>query len=267
LTSNIEEPAKKITTAAPRFSKGLLGLAFGAMGLLTVFAAWYLHNGYNVIWVTILMGAFFVILGLYRNNRFGGILINERNLMSLSRFQSVVWTVLILSAYLTIAFARIRAGNVADPLAVEIDWRLWALMGISMTSLIGAPLILSNKKAKIPDQGSLSQILDQNTEALDPAEGLLYYNASPAEAAFTDMFEGDEVRDTNFLDIVKVQMFFFTIVAAISYEAMVIQTVRTLAPEAINSLPALSEGFLAIFGISHAGYLTGKTVSPTPTVK
>jgi dipeptidyl aminopeptidase/acylaminoacyl peptidase len=35
------------------------------------------------------------------------------------------------------------------------------------------------------------------------------------------------------------------------------------ANSALGSLPLLPEGFVAILGISHAGYLTSKTVSHT----
>jgi hypothetical protein len=79
------------------------------------------------------------------------------------------------------------------------------------------------------------------------------------------MFEGDEIGDTAYVDIFIVQMFLFTVVAVISYEAPVINTIMTVPPEKLVSFPTLSEGFLAILGISHAGYLSSKTVTSTKT--
>jgi len=245
------------------FSAGFLGFGLGLLILLLILSAVFLAKGYNLIAVTFCMVMFFLLLGLHQNNRLLGIMINERNVVSLSRFQSVVWTTVILSAYIAIAFERIRAGNVADPLAIAIDWRIWTLMGISMTSLIGTPLILSNKKAKIPEAETLSML--GNSSGL--TEGLLYINPSPAQADFTDMFEGDEVRNTDFIDIAKVQMFFFTIIAAITFEGQLINMIRTVPPEALDSFPALSEGFLAILGISHTGYLTSKSITSTAVAK
>jgi DNA polymerase family B len=82
------------------------------------------------------------------NGRWAGILIDERKVMTLSRFQIIMWTVIILSAYFTMVNARIYAsalGAPGDPLAIEIDWQLWAPLGISSTSLVGTPLIMDSR--------------------------------------------------------------------------------------------------------------------------
>jgi hypothetical protein len=252
-----------LTVPPKPFSAGFLGFVLSMLILLLILSALFWGKGYNLLGVIFCMVMFFLILGRYQNNRLLGILINERNVMSLSRFQSVVWTTVVLSAYIVIAFERIRAGNVAEPLAIAIDWRIWTLMGISMTSLIGTPLILSNKKAKTPEAAILSSL----GKGSDLSEGLLYINSSPAEAVFTDMFKGDEVRTIDCIDIAKVQMFFFTIIAAITYEDLLISLIKTLPPEALDSFPTLSEGFLAILGISHTGYLTSKSITSTAVAK
>ncbi|MDR3588513.1 MAG: hypothetical protein P4N41_02500 [Negativicutes bacterium] len=256
--------ARQGMTVPPKtFSPEFLGGILGVLVVLMVVAAVILGRGYNLLAVNLLMVTFLFILGWHQNNRLLGILINERNVMSLSRFQAVVWTTIILSAYMVIAFERIRAGTVADPLGITIDWRIWALMGISMTSLIGTPLIQSNKKEKEPEAESLSKLVGGG----GLAEGLLYVNSTPAQATFIDMLEGDEVRNTDFVDLAKVQMFFFTIIAAITYEGLLLNLIRTVPPETLDAFPALSEGFLAILGISHCGYLTSKSITSTPTVK
>src|SRR5438067_1274969 len=63
-------------------------------------------------WAWILVMAFMVIfmlvLGVAISGRCLGILINEQNLMSLARFQTVVWTVIVISAYFVIAMVRIN---------------------------------------------------------------------------------------------------------------------------------------------------------------
>jgi hypothetical protein len=73
-----------------------------------------------------------------------GILVTERNVMSLSRFQMVLWTLLILSGYLITVMRRVHAG-IANPFDIGIDWKLWALMGISTASLVGSPLLVQQK--------------------------------------------------------------------------------------------------------------------------
>src|SRR2546423_1037563 len=80
-----------------------------------------------------------------------GFLINERNLMSLTRFQTVLWTVIILSAFFVVALDRIISKKEL-PLEIAVDKRLWALLGISLTSLVGTSLINSTKTNKTPDE-------------------------------------------------------------------------------------------------------------------
>src|SRR5436309_14783270 len=80
--------------------------------LLMIPAAWYLdRDGYrpwNFIALMFLMLLFVATLGVRISGRPAGILINERNLVSLARFQLVMWTILILSAFMAAAIGRIR---------------------------------------------------------------------------------------------------------------------------------------------------------------
>ena len=79
------------------------------------------------------------ILGLWL-----GLLIDERNKMSLSRLQMILWTIVVLSGFLTAAMWNISHGQV-DALSIVVPAQLWLLMGISTTSLIGSPLIRSTQ--------------------------------------------------------------------------------------------------------------------------
>jgi hypothetical protein len=139
-------------------SRKLAGLAIViVIGIVIIAALPFLIGALSVLksvqWILIagLMVVFLTIIGKSVNGRWTGILIDERKVMTLSRFQILIWTVIILSAYLTMVSARIYAG-VDDPLAIEIDWTLWALLGISSTSLVGTPLIVDSKKKKIIDE-------------------------------------------------------------------------------------------------------------------
>src|ERR1041384_256772 len=68
-------------------------------------------TAFTLILFMVLMVLFVITLGYRISGRPAGILINERNLMSLSRFQMVVWTIIILGAFITIAVERIKAKN------------------------------------------------------------------------------------------------------------------------------------------------------------
>ncbi|MBI2998490.1 MAG: hypothetical protein HYY46_08575 [Deltaproteobacteria bacterium] len=231
----------------------------------------WVTQGLNWILTALFLLVFMIVLGIRVCGRPAGILINERNLMSLSRFQIVVWTLLILSAYLTMALSRVAAGGISDPLAIELDWRLWALLGISTTSLVGTPLILSTKKVKTPANAeavtkkAAAELKQPEAEIQENIEGTLYGNPSPADARFSDMFEGEEIKNTAYIDMAKVQMFFFTLVAAVSYAVLLFQMIATKSPQELASFPILPDGLIAILGISHAGYLGNKIVDHTQT--
>ena len=94
----------------------------------------------------LLMGTFTGIVADGITDRSMGILVDERNRMSLSRLQMALWSLLTLSAFLAAAISNIRS-DAADPLNIVIPEAVWMLMGISTTSLVGSPLVLSAKRA------------------------------------------------------------------------------------------------------------------------
>ncbi len=237
-------------------------LLFSAM----ILVGWFVPLGRNWLIVLTLMIALFLWIGAFMTGRPLGILVNERNLMSLSRFQMVVWTLLILSAYLTLVLYRIKT-DVPDALVVPMDWHLWALMGISVTSLIGTPLLLSTKFDKNPAQSAVKKAAVNLNERVDEiksnCQGVLYVNSKVEDASFKDMLQGDELKNTAHVDLAKVQMLFFTIVIAVGYGVDLFM--KLSGPVIIEQFPPLSEGVLALLGISHAGYLTSKGVAHTET--
>ncbi|QHW29416.1 hypothetical protein GZH47_00275 [Paenibacillus rhizovicinus] len=220
-------------------------------------------DGQGALWLAsfVLMACFFLIVSLRITGKAFGLLVNERNLMDLSRFQTVLWTMILLSAYYTAASLRIYGlQNIEDALNVTLDWHLWALMGISFTSLVATPLIHVNKQAKTIADDEAAKL---QPAAVEESDGILCARSNFADASWTDLFKGDELKDAAYVDIAKLQMFFFTLVAALSYAALLLQMFGSLAPGAITDFPAVSEGLLALLGISHAGYLTSKSIDRT----
>ncbi len=94
-------------------------------------------------------------------------------------------------------------------------------------------------------------------------EGTLYGNAKISDAQFTDMFEGDEIKNAAFLDMAKIQIFFFTVVAAMVYIVLLFHMILTKEPSSLINFPESPEGLVVILGISHAGYLGHKIVNHT----
>jgi len=303
------------------------------VGLITAFAPENSLWVWDLVFLLLLafLVTFFAAIGKSLTGRNLGIFINGRNRMDLSRFQIVLWTLLILPAFATIALERIRWLSLPanDPLQIAMDPRLWALLGISATSLVGTSLTSSEKKKKEPDPKKVrvfdhfvnerlkspewkqkidkaivqhkdlmsKNLVPQLTEAAieadtmrsarhelegialrEVSDGLLSRNKTVYDAKFSNIFESDEVAgieqttvDTDdvsikssYVDLSKVQMFFFTALAIFTYAVLLLNQFAQVSPATINSFPALSDGLVAILGISHAGFLGNNAVDHTP---
>ena len=89
-------------------------------------------------------------------------------------------------------------------------------------------------------------------------------NPAPNAASVWDMFRGEEPANYTLVDIGKVQMFLFTLVAVVAYFVTLWQLVATTAAAEITAMPSLNEGLVFILGISHAGYLGNKWADKQP---
>ena len=131
-------------------------------------------------------------------------------------------------------------------------------------------MVQSTKKVKEPQADAIEKaskaLKEPEAEIAANSQGVLYANADAKDAAFTDMFEGDEVGNTAYIDVSKVQMFFFTLIAVLSYGTVLFNWLSgwqaLLNPAAF---PVLSAGLIAILGISHAGFLGSQSSTKTPT--
>lgn len=95
--------------------------------------------------VMLLTTAILMVVGWGITGRPYGVLIDERNKLSLSRLQITVWTIVVLSAWITAVVWNLAAGKGISALDISLPQTLWLLLGISTTSLVASPLILSTK--------------------------------------------------------------------------------------------------------------------------
>jgi hypothetical protein len=221
-----------------------------------------------VLWswlvIAALLVAFVALAGDGITGLARGALIDERNQMSLSRLQMLMWTILILSAYLSAALANIGTGQL-DPLTIAIPKELWAALGIGTISLVGSPLILDSEKEKPQPAASLEKTKAGLAAQGVPEDGIsavgnVVQYGQPADAQWADMFRGDKVGNGSTLDLSKIQMFFFTIILVIMYGFALGGLFNDLTAK-ITAFPALDAGAIALLGISHAGYLSAKKIT------
>jgi len=266
---------KNEATTPKRRGYKLSTALFFALIIIVIAAGKLTENVFSLasMWAIIAaaMLAFVLALGADLQGTALGIFINERNLMSLSRFQLAAWTILICSAFVAAGLARVFA-HVADPLGLALPPEVWQLLGISMTSSVGASLIQKNKANKEPDPATVDKVADKVGEKTQETgesiqknlQGISYANANPKDARITDMFEGDELANTSYIDVGKVQMFFFTLVTLVAYAVNIYKFMVDNTP-ATFTFPVLSSGLVALLGISHAAYLGSKSVDKTKT--
>jgi len=206
------------------------------------------HQAWFVLAVALFL--FFMLLGVNIAKRPAGILIDSRGRISLSQLQLVLWTHLLISALGAAAYAFATAN-------IDVPEQLWALMGISMGSTAGA-VIVNGTKANQDPAASVTQNV-----AFAMRRGVLAMNAEPKQARWSDLFMGEELVNQNYVDLSKVQMFFFTLAVLAAY-AGAVWNLTAIAGSAV-AFPPLSTSMVTLLGISHAGYLTIKAAPKTPT--
>jgi len=263
--SNVESPAPKQDISRRGSKTEVTVVTVAVLLLITISGRSVAQASWSYLLVLGAFAVFCVFLGRWINGRPMGIFIGDRNLMSLSRMQMVLWTILILSAFLTMCLRRIRDGS-PNPLDIGLDQHLWALMGISTASLIGTPLLLGNKSQKTASEDAVKkaagQLKENHEEIRQNSAGTLYVNKSADDASFADIFQGDEIGNTAFIDVAKVQMFFFTFISLLVYGTALYHMFKG---NDYSQMPVLSNGLIVLLGISHAGYLTSKTADHTQT--
>ena len=235
---------------------------------ITLAPKYQANDAVAVLWIEIAaLAVLMIAVGSSVTTYFWGILINERNVMSLTRFQAVLWTILVLADFATVLL--IRAFHSLPTTAVQIQPELLALMGISYASAVGSSIVNANKSGmQTPDaalEAAKNNLGDSNAD-FTAAQGVLYKNKDISDARISDMFQGDELADTHTIDMGKVQMFFFTIVSAVVFIGMAkgALTNVTNGKLAIDTLiPTLPPTLIALMGISHGAYLGNKAVTRT----
>jgi len=199
------------------------------------------HWSWTIAFVIIL--AFVIGIGHHVTGDVKSVLIDDRNKISLSRLQLVLWSVLVLSAFPTaLAWNLVQDDCVpredapadrCQPFDLSIPDHLLLLMGISSSALIGAHLIKSQQLSKKK----------------------LHFNLTRDEARWTDIFETEGNNDRSWLDFGKIQMFLFTVILILAYAAVV----GSEFAESDNfAFPELPETAVLLLGISQIGYLATK---------
>lgn len=226
----------------PVFALVAILVAMGAIGaLVPSYASGDVFKHTRVFsWLALfaLLLGFALVIGKAVTHHWRGVLIDDRNRLSTSRLQMLLWTVLVLSAYLGIVLANVGAG-VSAPLVVSVPSPLWWAMGVSTFSLTTSPFLLKFPK----DDGNSDRALHTNTSA--------------DQARWADLVTGEFEGLENTIDFGKLQMVLVTVVLILGYGVVLGFRLDNLGV-GIHHLPQVSDAFAAFLGISHGAYLAKK---------
>ena len=211
----------------------------------------------SAIWISFgvtvgVMALVAALAGKLRCGSFFGIFIDSRDTWSLTQFQLVLWTFIIIPVLIAVVIGR-ATENPSTAWDLTVPGEIWGLLGLSLGSTALAVAIKSQKNDP-PDNplGACDRVLTRN---------------EVSNARFSDMFAYDEgTGSLTKLDPTKFQNFVFTVALAVTYLWNCLWLFgKAGTPSAITGLPALSGVALGILAISHVGYLTGKAIPQSGT--
>jgi len=258
----------------------LLGLAVAANvvnGKAGV--AGYFGGGRPETWLITLglFAAALAVAGYAAVGRWDGIFIDSENRISLSRFQLILWTLLLVSALMTAGL--INAMKPADPtpLQIRIPPRIWALLGLGAFTAVAAPAIDQDKRtlSQVENVAFESQRAtgleggeaigtylekEQGLGAKPEFKGAILVKKEPKDARWIDIIRGDSAGAVH-VDVAKMQQLAFTLLLIAVY-GMALRT-RMSGSLDIDEFPDVDTGFLALLGLSHAAYLADKQIGFT----
>lgn len=220
----------------------------------------------------LLTAGIFVLLLAYIGwavkGRWDGIFVDDRNRISLSRFQLVLWTVLLVSALMTVGVSNSILGP--NPLQVKIPPEIWALLGIGVFTAVAAPVLVESRKKDVtPPSPAVVNSVQAKVAQEDslPLPSIVQLDVNVpakvdiAEARWMDLIRGDTTAGFEHVDVSKVQQLAFTILL-ISIYAMAVFTMldipEKLTLSRIADFPPIDAGFVSLLGLSHAAYLANK---------
>jgi len=254
---------------APQARTGLAGIILLAV-IFAINVRWAGDMLVTIWLLTTLAVALSVALFGVAGGRLEATFIDNRNRMSLSKLQTILWTVVIFSALLSASCFNASLPNAASAIAgIVVDPKLWALLGITMTTAVGAPLALSGKTTRSP---SLLELTDTRKNLLTftgvspaniGADGHVLVKADQQDARWNDAVLGDDVGNADTMDFSKIQQLYFTLLTILVFLLAIAKTFGDAATNhsVINQLPVPDAGFLGLLGVSGAGYLAYKSIS------
>ncbi len=215
--------------------------------------------------------------------------------ISLSRFQAVTWTVLLLGGYATLTMYNIgfsakqmvllqqlanAGGADADQgnlvMFPKMDMELWLLLGVAAGSPYFSALLSKSKNgsapapaAPVPGAPAPAAPVPGAPAPAAPVPDAPRAGGKAAGPSFTDLFLETDPAIRDQLDLTRLQNLFFTGMLLISYFQLLFKALDSVEPGSLllaagasttvfPAMPAIDSSFLALLVLSHGVYLVRK---------
>lgn len=219
-----------------------------------------------------------VLVGLFKGRGVFGALIDMRGKYCLSRLQILLWTALVIGGYVGIAAPK---GDF-----VNIPNEVLGLLGIALGSTVVSTAIKANQvlNGQTASEGQRERQIAASAQnemlrllgiaqpellSADEKASLLAHISDDERAelnrqiaiqrkpSFMDLFTQEQVGTEHLIDIGKLQMFAWTVVALAIYGAMLVEKLTLPVDEVrqLTELPNVTGTILTLMGISQAAYL------------
>lgn len=256
--------------------------ALAALALAVWIGLWDGDASERTRWIVILaaLAVALVLLGFATTGVWVGLVMNSRYLVSMSRVQATLWSLVVLGTLLAFTLQRLRGGD-GDAWRVGIPPEVLGVVGVAGTSYVAANGILSRKthleldRQEAAKQAEVlvrtfpeyaqdetgAQVLSRKEATAVAASdhvGALFRNGSPEDARLWDMLEGDEYGNAHAIDFAKVQVLVLTLIAIVAFCAAVWTLLGAVEDGPLDQLPGVGSGLLEVLGVSHLGYVGGK---------
>jgi hypothetical protein len=239
------------------------------------------------------MGSILLLMlaaGLATKGLWFGVLIDDRNRISMSRTQQVAWTTLLIAAMAIMGWFNAAGISLIDQSA-QSAWdlfpympgALWAALGINLVATPYLSDVILDRKdpqrtAALRDPQSPDGASDPTAppglmvrQFVQPAR--LDINGSSSEASWTDLITGETKGSERELDVSRIQHLVISGTLLTSYFMSLAAAVGDISGESImkaiaanmsifTNMPGVgTTTFLGLLGVSHAGYLVFKANS------
>jgi len=174
---------------------------------------------------------------------------------STSKFQWLLWLVVVLFAYVVLWVLRARQGDfIALP---DIPVNVMVLLGISTgTAAIAKGIAVGNERRRLQAAAAPMAVAPTGGLVSMPPPRVPPVRLAPPAGSTQGILVDDS---TNAPDLAKVQMIGFTFVALAIFLATLIHQIAANPP--VVALPNVDASLLVLMGISQGGYLAKKLVS------